>query len=62
MQVGDLVQHRIDKELGLSTFGIIIADRGLSWQQANQMWLIEWTDGQIGVMMEHQLEVVCSSK
>ena len=59
MQVGDLVQHRIDKELGLSIFGIIVADGALSWQKKEQIWVIEWTDGKVGVMFENQLEAVC---
>jgi hypothetical protein len=60
MQVGDLVKSRATRWMQEQTeFGIIIADKGLSWQKDNRMWLVEWLDGTWGVLHESNLEAVC---
>ena len=59
MQVGDLVISRSDKHKEHPMHGIILADRGLSWQKSKMMWLVEWTDGTWGILHECNLEAVC---
>ena len=60
MQVGDLVQSRATKWMPEQIeFGIIIANKGLSWQKNKRMWLVEWTDGTYGVLHEYNLVAVC---
>ena len=59
MKIGDLVKSRATRWMPEQTeFGIIIADKGLSWQKGNMMWLVEWSDGTWCVLHESNLEVI----
>jgi len=59
MQVGDLVRSRGTNGIPQNEFGIIIADKGLSWQNHHMMWLVGWSDGSWCVLHEYNLEAVC---
>ena len=58
MKVGDLVRSRGTNGIPQNEFGIIIADKGLSWQKDKTMWLVQWADGTWCILNECNLEVV----
>ncbi len=62
MKIGDLVKQRHFKEHKYPKppmYGIIVGNRGLSWQREYRMWFVEWTDGTCGVLHEYNLEAIC---